>query len=157
VKQQYKLCLFNMWTYSKCELLPTEAGYSVLYSQNTFMHINDLKNSAVVKYIVACRPIAKQWLGEYRSLLGNARNSRRMEFSMWSAPRHLLYNDTVNTPLQQQMGCVFCVFRAKVLFWRQFSLPYGGGVEYLHHSSATRRRRRKGNPVTGGITGPPYN
>jgi hypothetical protein len=30
-----------------------------------------------------------------------------------------------------------------------------GGVEYLHRSPASRRRRRKGNPVPGGITGPP--
>jgi hypothetical protein len=31
----------------------------------------------------------------------------------------------------------------------------GGGVEYLHCNPASRRRRRKGNPVPGGITGPP--
>jgi hypothetical protein len=31
----------------------------------------------------------------------------------------------------------------------------GSGVEYLHLSPASRRRLRKGNPVLGGITGPP--
>jgi hypothetical protein len=33
--------------------------------------------------------------------------------------------------------------------------PCGGGLEYLHCSSASRKRRPKGNPVPGGITGPP--
>jgi hypothetical protein len=32
--------------------------------------------------------------------------------------------------------------------------PSGGGVEHPHRSPASRRRR-KGNPVPGGITGPP--
>jgi hypothetical protein len=32
----------------------------------------------------------------------------------------------------------------------------GGGFQYLHRSHESRRRRRKGNPVPGGITGPPY-
>jgi hypothetical protein len=34
-------------------------------------------------------------------------------------------------------------------------VPCGGGVEYLHRSPESRRRRRNGNPVPGGITGPP--
>jgi hypothetical protein len=34
-------------------------------------------------------------------------------------------------------------------------IPFGGGFEYLHRSPASRRRRRKGNPVPGGVTGPP--
>jgi hypothetical protein len=34
--------------------------------------------------------------------------------------------------------------------------PCGGGVEYLHHSSASRRKQRKGHPVPGGISEPPY-
>jgi hypothetical protein len=33
--------------------------------------------------------------------------------------------------------------------------PSGGGLEYLHRSPASRKTRRKGNPVPGGITGPP--
>jgi hypothetical protein len=33
--------------------------------------------------------------------------------------------------------------------------PCGGGLEYLHRSPASRKRRQKGNPVPGGITGPP--
>jgi hypothetical protein len=33
--------------------------------------------------------------------------------------------------------------------------PCGGGIKYLHRSPASRKRRRKGNPVPGGITGPP--
>jgi hypothetical protein len=36
-----------------------------------------------------------------------------------------------------------------------YILPCGGALEYLHRSPASRRRRRKGNPVPGGITGPP--
>jgi hypothetical protein len=32
----------------------------------------------------------------------------------------------------------------------------GGRLEYLHHNPVSRRRRRKGNPVPGGITRPPY-
>jgi hypothetical protein len=35
------------------------------------------------------------------------------------------------------------------------AIPCGGGIEYQNHSPASRRRRRKGNPVYGGITGPP--
>jgi hypothetical protein len=35
------------------------------------------------------------------------------------------------------------------------SIPWGGGLEYLHCSPASRKRRRKGNPVPGDITGPP--
>jgi hypothetical protein len=31
----------------------------------------------------------------------------------------------------------------------------GGGFEYLHRSPASRRKWRRGNPVPGGITGPP--
>jgi hypothetical protein len=33
--------------------------------------------------------------------------------------------------------------------------PCGGWVEYVHLSPASRRWRRKGNPVSGGLTGPP--
>jgi hypothetical protein len=33
--------------------------------------------------------------------------------------------------------------------------PCGGGLKYLHGSPASRKRLRKGNPVPGGITGPP--
>jgi hypothetical protein len=36
-----------------------------------------------------------------------------------------------------------------------FKTPCGGGLEYLHLWPASRKRRRKGNPVPGGITGPP--
>jgi hypothetical protein len=40
--------------------------------------------------------------------------------------------------------------------WQLFTLdPCGGGLEYLHRSPASRKRRQKGNPVPGGITGPP--
>jgi hypothetical protein len=35
------------------------------------------------------------------------------------------------------------------------SLQVMGGLEYLHRCPASRKRRRKGNPVPGGITGPP--
>jgi hypothetical protein len=33
--------------------------------------------------------------------------------------------------------------------------PCGGGLEYLHRCPASRKRRQKGNPVPGGIPGPP--
>jgi hypothetical protein len=33
--------------------------------------------------------------------------------------------------------------------------PCGGGLEYLHRCPASRKRQQKGNPVPGGITGPP--
>jgi hypothetical protein len=33
--------------------------------------------------------------------------------------------------------------------------PREGGFEYLHRSPTSHRRRRKGNPVPGGISGPP--
>jgi hypothetical protein len=36
-----------------------------------------------------------------------------------------------------------------------FKRSCGGGLEYIHRSSASRKRRPKGNPVHGGITGPP--
>jgi hypothetical protein len=32
---------------------------------------------------------------------------------------------------------------------------HGGEFEYLHCSSVSHRRQQKGNPVPGGITGPP--
>jgi hypothetical protein len=34
-------------------------------------------------------------------------------------------------------------------------LQVEGRLKYLHRSPASRKRRRKGNPVPGGITGPP--
>jgi hypothetical protein len=37
----------------------------------------------------------------------------------------------------------------------KFPSPCEGGVEYLHRSPASRKRHRIGNPVPGGITGPP--
>jgi hypothetical protein len=33
--------------------------------------------------------------------------------------------------------------------------PCGGGLEYLHRCPPSRKKRDKGNPVPGGITGPP--
>jgi hypothetical protein len=37
----------------------------------------------------------------------------------------------------------------------QIKTPCEDGLEYLHSSPASCRRRRKGNPVSGSITGPP--
>jgi hypothetical protein len=37
----------------------------------------------------------------------------------------------------------------------EYCFQYGGGIKYLHRSPASCRRRHKGNPVLGGITGPP--
>jgi hypothetical protein len=39
--------------------------------------------------------------------------------------------------------------------YRDLFLEVGGELEYHHRSPASRKRRRKGNPVPGGITGPP--
>jgi hypothetical protein len=69
------------------------------------------------KYIVACRPFAKQWICKHRLLLGNVRNiyacnSRCMAFSVRSAPRPLLCNVAVNTPLQK-IEAVYCVVGAE--------------------------------------------
>jgi hypothetical protein len=57
-------------------------------------------------------------------------------------------------------GGVSAIFSSPltVLFkhFRDACLLCGGGLQYLHRSPASRRRRRgKGNPVPGGITGPP--
>jgi hypothetical protein len=38
---------------------------------------------------------------------------------------------------------------------RTYTLPYGGGLEYPYRSPGSRRRRRKGNPVSGTVSGPP--
>jgi hypothetical protein len=58
-----------------------------------------------------------------------------------------------------QMKCVSCEVRTvylNIISWTSASIiPCGGGVEYLHRIAASRRRRRKGNPVSGGMTGPP--
>jgi hypothetical protein len=48
-----------------------------------------------------------------------------------------------------------CYQRREFRYGRRWWLPCGGGVEYLHRSPASRTKRRKGNPVPGGITGPP--
>jgi hypothetical protein len=54
---------------------------------------------------VAYRLVAKQWLYKQRPLLGNTRNiharNNRTVFTIWSAPRPLLWNSAVNTSLQQ--------------------------------------------------------
>jgi hypothetical protein len=42
-----------------------------------------------------------------------------------------------------------------LLLLRVLYIPCGGRIEYLHRSTASRMRRRKGNPVHGGISGPP--
>jgi hypothetical protein len=55
---------------------------------------------------------------------------------------------------------VFSVMGAARLYnedltYLKLETSYGGGFEYFHRSPASRKRRRKGNPVPGGITGPP--
>jgi hypothetical protein len=35
------------------------------------------------------------------------------------------------------------------------SVPYGGRLEYLHHSPTNHRRQQRGNPVPGSVSGPP--
>jgi hypothetical protein len=54
-------------------------------------------------------------------------------FSMWSVPRCYKQGTSL------ELSSILC----------------GGGFKYLHRSPASRRKRRKGNPVPGGITGPP--
>jgi hypothetical protein len=41
----------------------------------------------------------------------------------------------------------------KVMYYND---PCGDRLEYSRRSPSSRRRRRKGNPVPGGITGPPW-
>jgi hypothetical protein len=55
---------------------------------------------------------------------------------MWSVPRSYLEDNRGDSVNIETLG--------------------GGGVEHLHRSPASRRRRRKGNPVPGDITRPPY-
>jgi hypothetical protein len=56
-----------------------------------------------------------------------------------------------------ELPYVFCEVTAKLLYLTYIELglraPCGGGLEYLHRSSASRKRWQKGNPVPGGITG----
>jgi hypothetical protein len=57
--------------------------------------------------------------------------------------------------LSQPGGPSSCIY-----FTQEESIPVmapgiGTGLQYLHCSSVSRKRRRKGNPVPGGITGPP--
>jgi hypothetical protein len=49
-------------------------------------------------------------------------------------------------------GCSAKEKKIKILI--KTAVPCGGGLEYLHRSPARRKRRRKGNPPSGGITGP---
>jgi hypothetical protein len=65
------------------------------------------------------------------------------------------------------MKFLLCAVQRKALIQYDFPLlfnngggkwmisSYGGGLEYLHRNSESRIRRRNGNPVPGGITGPP--
>jgi hypothetical protein len=51
--------------------------------------------------------------------------------------------------------CFLCIQQRRLARAKTQDSPYGGGLQYLHRSPASRRRRRNGNPVPGGITGPP--
>jgi hypothetical protein len=50
-----------------------------------------------------------------------------------------------NATVQQLLHVLFAVVCA----------TSAGGLQYPHRSPASRKRRQKGNPVPGGITGPP--
>jgi hypothetical protein len=88
------------------------------------------------------RPVSGQRLGKRVLLLGSRFlimqqihcNNGRAVFSTWSVPRG--YKRDKDWSLVRVLPC-------------------GGGFEYLHRSPASSKRRRKGNPVPGGITGPP--
>jgi hypothetical protein len=58
-----------------------------------------------------------------------------------------------------EMYCISCEVRTEFIYVMLKKLdlltPCGGGLEYLHRCPASRKRRHKGNPVPGGITGPP--
>jgi hypothetical protein len=88
-------------------------------------------------HIVAYRPVAKQWPRKQQHLLGNARNihagnNRISVFSMSFAPRPLLCNGPVNTPLQHR-GAVFSAWSMPRYYlednWRYSSVE-GSGAEY---------------------------
>jgi hypothetical protein len=58
--------------------------------------------------------------------------------------------------------CILCVGNRLNFHEINSTLPFnilkglcGGGIECFHRSPASRKRRRKGNPVPGGISGPP--
>jgi hypothetical protein len=91
-------------------LLKKHVPASLNISSQLFMTLDS-------NHTMAYRPVAKQWICKQLPLLGNtrnlhARNNRRTVFSKWHALRPLLWNGAVNTPLQHQRDCVFCVVRA---------------------------------------------
>jgi hypothetical protein len=95
-------------------------------------------------YIVTCSPIARErvtnafpWRWIFRNQLVTAHVS-------------------VDTNHQQTFPWIRirCIRREQNWFQNRDN-PCGGVAEYLHRSPASLRRRRKGNPVPGGITGPP--
>jgi hypothetical protein len=43
-----------------------------------------------------------------------------------------------------------------ILKYTYIIFPCGGGLECIHRSPVSNRKRRKGKPMPGGITGPPY-
>jgi hypothetical protein len=79
------------------------------------------------------KPVSKQRIGKHVSAATNTNATTEVRCLLYGPCR-----DVLSSPLS--------------LMNRR---PCGGGVEYLHRSSASRRRRRKWNPLPGGITGPP--
>jgi hypothetical protein len=73
----------------------------------------------------------------------------RIEGATWSAWR---INREIMSDKLRRLWKGVSVYYFKVL---SLHVPCGGGLEYLHRSPASRKRRRKGNPVPGGISGPP--
>jgi hypothetical protein len=65
--------------------------------------------------------------------------------------------DRASSPSGCHPRFVFGKFRVHISARRQAVTinPCGGGFKYLYRSPASRRRRWKGNPVPGGVTGPP--
>jgi hypothetical protein len=90
----------------------------------------------------------------YRSLPELYSASNRETFRA-GFPPHFSF---ANRASSRDMAYITSVFKDKVTgLCKEFieRSPCGGGLEYLHRSPTSRRRRRNGNPVPGGITGPP--
>jgi hypothetical protein len=146
------------------EVSALENGYSWLYILFLMGYFTVLP---------VCRLYSSEYLDEELQSLNIITRRPIAMYQLYKQARvqePLLGNTSVNTLFPRQRGnkqswkrhfpCCLCPWlydgtrRSVVGVDRK--ILCGGGVEYLHRSPASRRRRRKGNPVPGGITEPPF-
>jgi hypothetical protein len=99
-------------------------------------------------------------LCDEKGLIGdNIKTAIISETSAWH-PTYRIHGAVAKWEQHQCDGlkpCDINVITLLLYLWlTQRENPRGGGSEYLHRSPARRRGRRKGNPVSGVITRPPY-